>query len=123
MTPQEIEQILDMLIEKLGPVGGHVWSIYVHQVYIEALAGGLVGALLLLAALGMLIGGIYSAKCYLAIDRNPHGHYGAGDRWLNGIIACVIAGPTCLITGMIFASDLIRLFNPEYYAIQMLLNR
>jgi len=123
MTPQEIEQILDMLIEKLGPIGGHVWSIHVRQVYVMALADGVATILLLLAALGFLIGGIYCARRYLSIERGPEYRYGVGERWISGVIGCAIGGPTFLVFGLIFGSGLLKLLNPEYYAIQLLLGR
>jgi len=123
MTPQEIEQIIDMLIEKLGPIGGQVWSIYVRQVYIQTAQNIAVGLLFLLAAVGFLLGGIWSAKSYLRAKNASPNHYGVGDRQAVGIIICGILGPAALVFGVIYLVSTMALFNPEYYAIQMLLGR
>lgn len=123
MTPEQIEQILDMLVEKLGPIGEHVWSVFVRQVYVEAIFEGVIGILFLLAALGFLAGGVWSAKRY-AKAKAESSCYDAGDYSLfGGILPCVLLGSLTFMLAVACLSGLVRLFNVEYYAIQMLLGR
>jgi len=123
MTPEQIEQIINMLAEKLGPLGEHVWSVYVRQVYVSTLGDMVGGALLLLAALGFLLGGVWCARRYMRNRRAESYQYNAGEYQAIGLIICGICGPFALAIGVIAISQVIRLFNPEYYAIQMLLGR
>ena len=126
MTPEQVEQIIEMLAEKLGPLGEHVWAIYVRQVYISVI-GDMIGAVMfLLAALGFLLGGIWCANRYTrnqeAKPRDSYA-YGVGEYQVIGLVICGICGPTALIIGLWGLSTVTRLLNPEYYAIQMLLGR
>jgi len=122
MTPQEVEQILDMLVEKLGPIGTHVWSIYVRQVYIEAWAQGIFGILCLLAVIGSTIGLIWCCKQYKKVKESDRS-YGAGERQLIGIIISVIIAGVAGFCVPFLLYGFTLLFNPEYHAIQMLLGR
>ena len=123
MTPEQVEQIIEMLAEKLGPLGEHVWAIYVRQVYISVI-GDMIGAVIfLLAALGFLLGGIWCARRYTRNqEAKPHS-YGVGEYQIIGLTICGICGPTALVIGILALSTVIRPLNPEYYAIQMLLGR
>ena len=112
MTPEQIEQIIDMLAEKLGPIGGQVWSIYMRQVYVGAL-----GALLWLVA--FLVGSaifVRAARWVCAnskdYDKNMFAFF-----LYAGALACGIAALCALTFGVL------RILNPEYHAIQMLLGR
>jgi len=116
MTPQEIEQIIDMLIEKLGPIGGQVWSIYVRQVYVNAFGSMLWMILLLIGAV--------VAFYWL---RRGISRYRSGSQSDNTIAMLVGGGiglGWCLFFAFgTFTFGVLKILNPEYYAIQMLLGR
>ena len=123
MTPQEIEQIINTLVEKLGPIGGQVWSIYVRQVYVGVITDVVLGILSLLAGVGFLLGARWCLKSYSrARATDPHG-YGVGESQCIAAILCTILGPLVIIAGTVALTTLFRLMNPQYYAIQMLLGR
>ena len=111
MTP---EQIINLLAEKLGPMAEVVWAAYVRQVYVHAF-GGLVWAL-------VFIGG--AVLCWrLALKVQ-------GKKWEDDIdkgflLAGAYAGVACCLVLAIcaFTFDVLKILNPEYWAIQWLLGR
>jgi len=112
MTPEQIEQIINTLIERLGPIGGQVWSIYVRQVYVDVFGGALwmVGFLMAALACWRLI-----RRCE---DIEDHADYifakvGA----YAGVVVCL------LLAFCAFVFDVLKAINPQYHAIQMLLGR
>ena len=112
MTPEQVEQIIEMLSEKLGPLGEHVWAVYMRQVYVDA-----VGALLWLVA--FLVGSAIFVKAARWVcanssdyDKNVFAFF-----LYAGAMACGVAVLCALTFGVL------RILNPEYHAIQMLLGR
>ena len=108
----ELEQIIEMLIEKLGPLGEHVWTVYVRQVYVNAFA-----ALIWLVAL--LVGSAICIKSARWVDASSEDY----DKEFfvfslyAGAVTCVVVA-LCILTFEVF-----QVLNPEYHAIQMLLGR
>jgi uncharacterized membrane protein YidH (DUF202 family) len=121
MTPQEIQQIIDMLIEKLGPIGGQVWSIYVRQVYVHVVANVALGmALLLCGFVGLAVGYVaYKRRAQIMANRKPIRYDDIiAEEWSMGL--GFILGSIALALGFVTLLGLVQLLNPEYYAIQLL---
>ena len=112
MTPEQIEQIIEMLSEKLGPLGEVVWAVYMRQVYIDVLGGFLWMASLLVAA---FVCWRFARKCQGIKD--------SMDRELGTL--CAYFGFVCclLLAFCALIFDVLKVLNPEYHAIQMLLGR
>ena len=123
MTPQEIEQIIEMLAEKLGPIGGQVWGIYVRQVYVSVIAETALGILSLLVCVGSCLGLVWCEKARRrVIDKNPYSICAADGESMWLVVVGIIAGITGFMAVSLL-SALFKLLNPHYYAIQMLLGR
>lgn len=129
MTPQEIEQIIDMLAEKLGPIGGQVWSIYVRQVYVSIVVSVLWAVLFLAVGIVGMVAGILiqrRLKRDRAASKDPQGHwenYFDPTLYYSSIATAYGLGGTGLVLAALALSECVKLLNPEYYAIQMLLGR
>ena len=122
MTPQEIEQIINMLIEKLGPIGGQVWSIYVKQVYVNVATNLFVSLVCLLALVGALLGLRHCIKEYKrATSKDPYG--GKAQLVGAGAVTSATIAAFCGLMVLFCLPEVFQLLNPEYYAIQMLLGR
>ena len=117
MTAEQIEQIVDMLAEKLGPIGAEVWAVYVRQVYVGIAESAFVALLCLVGAAALswltrhLLRKRAKAGSYDQID------YEFALMFVLGALAFIVVVGGCAALG------LFRLLNPEYYAIQMLLGR
>ena len=110
MTPEQLEQIVNTLVEKLGPIGEHVWTAYVKQVYVNVLG----------SAIWLLAFVLGACACVWAARRaaKPNG----GDEF-DVYIAWCAAGFLLLLALVAFTFGVLQVINPEYHAIQMLLGR
>ena len=130
MTPQEIEQIIDMLVEKLGPMGGQVWYAYTRQAYLQGIIVG-IGFLLVLAltltAFGISLWAVTKLKKMGARPQEPASLKRAYDEdegtYFCTLFGAAISAIAFLIPLLLVANEALRLINPEYYALQMLLGR
>jgi hypothetical protein len=118
MTEEEIRKIIEMLAEKIGPMSEVVWQAYVRQAALTGMRTSIIAVVLgILAAIsgGLLI------LFMIYVARNQDDDRG----WWSG---------ACFCDGLCFASLLLatiwvgvdaymRIHNPAYYAIQMLLGR
>ena len=114
MNPTDISKILDILVERLGPMGQATWDTMVKQVLINAQVQqtwgiwlcALAGVFLLLtigkAGFESRWGNADWSYCWL---------------WASLAICCIIPGVLCLTSAFLGFS------NPAYYAIQLLLGR
>jgi uncharacterized membrane protein len=129
MTPEEIQQIIDMLAEKLGPLAQTVWEAYLKQVYIQAAQNAFLGILLIIGGcIGLAIG----YKCFKqrqvivaarkSQDRYGHAYGDTIDQEL-GMGLGFGLGSTATVLGVFILSFCVQILNPEYTAIQMLLGR
>lgn len=116
MTPQEIEQILDMLAEKLGPYAEMVWGVYVRQVYVGVAKD--VFLALLFFACGAA--GVWLIKMFIGKWKKGKSY---DDCWDIAAIITLVVTVFCFALGFLGLSGLFNLLNPEYHAIQMLLGR
>jgi len=109
MTP---EQIIETLAQKLGPMAEVAWAAYLKQVYVNVFGG----------ALWMMVFFGAALVCW----RLAHKYQGikdSTDREL-AIVAAYIGVVTCLLLAFCaFVFDVLKILNPEYHAIQMLLGR
>ena len=115
MTPQEIEQIIDMLVEKLGPTGLHIWSVYIRQVYIQVAMDMFYTVLMTLGAIVSFLAGY---KCMKRYQEGP-----SLNSWDLGALAGFMIGICLILMALIVSNGIAALFNPEYHALQMLLGR
>ena len=132
MTPQEIEQIIDVLVEKLGPIGGQVWAIYIRQVWFEGLLWAFGELIILLLALTALAVAFYGLRRMIKLHAGKSKDMGSDERWefeqdenFWGWTITAASIGTVVFAGLFLAllSQLLRLVNAEYFAIQMLLGR
>jgi len=131
VTPEQLEQIVDMLAEKLGPMAEVVWEAYIRQATLTATRWGVAAVMLgilTVVSLGFLVWFIVGTirECRRAsgspsceeCNKNIDGFYPS----------------SALIDGFVFVGLLMtavwvgieaymRLNNPAFYAIQMLLGR
>lgn len=115
MNPTDISKILDILVERVGPMGQATWETMLRQVQIGAAllrAWGLALCVivLLLAGLGGMICRAESRKEYNQ-DTSP------------GCLCFVIAFFFAIIAAVLFTDAYQRFSNPAYYAIQLLMGR
>jgi len=112
MTPQEIAQITQVLAEKLGPLAEVVWAAYMRQVYVNVLGGALWMVVLLGAAFACWR---LARKCQEikgSLDREFEMVFAYG-----GAVLCLILA-FCALT-----FDVLKVLNPQYWAIEALLGR
>jgi len=123
MGPEEIQAILDMLAERLGPMATKLFAMYMRQVIIEAYRD-------IILALMFLPGGAILARYALRYSdarlkaaaeygrfSDEAGRYAAYTWGAGAIALMLIALGTVLL---IYAP--VILLNPEYAAIQRLLH-
>lgn len=123
MTPGQIEQIIDMLVEKLGPIGEQVWSIYVRQVYVNA-GATLVWAVALLSVAGIGVAiGIEALKRLRYQEKTSQYYVDADTYYAVTGMAWGFAGIALIFGFLALTAGLQYILNPEYYAIQMLLGK
>ena len=109
MTP---EQIVNMLAEKLGPMAEVAWAAYLKQVYINVFGG----VLLMMVFLGAALTCWRLAHKYREVKDSS-------DREL-AIAAAYIGVVTCLLLAFCaFVFDVLKILNPQYWAIEALLGR
>lgn len=142
MTVEEIEQILEMLAEKLGPAAEHILGIYVRQVWLEGLLWGFGELVIFLLALTSLVIALYAWRRFGALvkpeledwaktgstgrERYQKAIQAYRDReslWTWTMAGALIACAFWVVTFTLCCSQLLRLVNPEYFAIQMLIGR
>jgi len=120
MTPEQIEQIIEMLAEKLGPMAEVVWEAYVAQAALTAMHWTLMSAvlgILTLTSLGFLI---------VFIGGGLNKDQSDGDRefcWASSCVDGIVFVVLLLMWLWVSVEAYMRLNNPAYYAIQMLLGR
>ena len=135
MSPDEINQIIDMLQKKLGPISQTVWEAYVRQQYVIGVQQILLGVAFLIATgIGAYVIHViwsvlkeYQDEFDAKKAANPTGYNGTrpdGDAEaamtvLVGIVAVVLF----LIGAWLISDGIGHLVNPTYGAIQGLLGR
>lgn len=130
MTPEEIQQIIDMLAEKLGPMAQVVWEAYLRQVYINVAQSGLLGLFLVIGGcVGLLIGYkcLKQRRVMVAARANPADRYSHpyGDTLPSefGMGLGFGLGSGAITLGLWILTYCLQVLNPQYAAIQMLLGR
>ncbi|KKN82043.1 hypothetical protein LCGC14_0313100 [marine sediment metagenome] len=114
MNPEDIGGILDMLVERLGPMGTEVWGIYVRQ----QLSWGVVAGALRLAFATLLF--VVARKAGKWVKREMTSDTnGTAVAW-GGLIILGLIASVAMLTVM---SPILHILNPEFYAIQALLGR
>lgn len=109
MTP---EQIVNMLAEKLGPMAEVAWAAYLKQVYINVFGGAL-------WMVGFLVAALACWRLVRKSERIKDDDYRIAARVgaYAGIVFCLV------LAFCAFTFDVLKILNPEYWAIQSLLGR
>lgn len=110
MNPQEVEKVLGILADKLGPKAEFVWKTLVRYQYIESGIGLSVGIVLCTLTTWGLVKVIKSIKKNEDIED------------IHGVLMLVI-GVTGLVGIGFVANNLLTLLNPEYFAIRALIGK
>lgn len=106
MTNQKIAELIDQLAKSLGVAADHVWQVLVYQQYIDGIKQMIIyGVIFCVALVGFL-------KCLRLVREEE-------EFW---IIGCVLFGLAVVMTFCEFVSSIGLLINPEYYAIQEILD-
>jgi hypothetical protein len=112
MTPEQIQKIVDLLAEKLGPMAEVVWAAYVRQAYLSAIQDTIMG-----------VATCVGFKCREARNKKLSGdRYAKADNEHTEMVASwVIAAIFLMIAGWILTVAPFRFLNLEYNAIHLLL--
>ncbi len=115
--------IITSLVDKLGPVGNHLFQVYITQKFSEGVAWLSVGILALLVILIVNIavfwytGRPHDETSYYS--KANYDHDAREMRVLSVGISCVFI----VVVGLAIVIPTLMVLNPEYYAIQSLLGR
>jgi len=113
MNPTEVAKILDILVERLGPVGQQVWDALLRQVLIQAQVQQTWGIGLCILAGVLLV---------IAIGTAIYEFSGCRD--FGNVVAWAALAAISGLAGATYLSWAYKGFtNPTYYAIQLLLGR
>ena len=108
---EEIERVIDLLISRFGPLGEHVWSVYVRQAWLEGV----------LYAFGLILSLLSLSGAFLITRMlNKKSNMDDTDGWSTCFFMLFLFGIVGFILCLI---GLPRIINPEYYAFQKLLGR
>lgn len=120
---EEILSRFDLLVAKIAEVSPKVWAIYIKQQYIEGIVNISVFIIFLIPfiiSLKIVINNINNEEYYIkkpfGTDPTPKGFTWAVIAIITGFITVI----SLLI--MLLEGNILKLFNPEYYAIKDLLN-
>lgn len=117
MTPEQIQELLDRLFEIGGAVASKGWEIAIRQVYAIVAINAV--WLAVVVAVGVLMLPLYRKASRMDDGTNEDSEMlGEAGRVVSVIIflVCVVVVPF-LLTGLV-----VRLVNPEWYAVQLLLD-
>ena len=105
----DISGAIAVLAQKLGVAAEHVYATLVRQQIVEGIAAI---AAIIAALIGICVVVILGKLCF-KLDNEGH-------EWPVVIIGCIAAVILVFSIGtlVISPSDILKLFNPEYYAIQ-----
>ena len=111
--PQNVEQTLQILAERFGTTVEHLWSVAVRQTYVDA-----VTAVLLILAVSA---GAYFALRWCKMSFEEDDSSMGEKRMFAGLIACIVLG---ILAGVVLSNinKLLQVFNPEFYAVKLLLS-
>ena len=117
MTPQEISKILEELAAILGPIAETVWDIHVRQFYIGVTLEFGLGLVLFLISMACLGLGLWARKSHMRKQKRRE------DTLVEEISMAVATalGVFCFLFCWVPLASILRLLNPEYYIIQLLL--
>ena len=116
MNPEDVVAVVEGIGELASPMAQEAWRLAVRQTYVTGatcLLGVIVGIACLVGATSLIMRGIRESA------QGDFGDDGFG--W-------IIGGAACAVTGMVLAIPcghmaIQALFNPEWYAITILLGR
>jgi len=121
----KLDQYLGALANKAGVAADHFYPIFVRQQMIEGLTGILILAVVAVAAVFFLKVGLLGAKSADAGDKWDAGWLDTSRTIIGFVVggACVLAVFISLVsTNSPFSNSIGKILNPEYYAVQSLVN-
>jgi hypothetical protein len=122
MNADQINQVINELAAKLGPLGRTVWDAYVRQQLVVGYQELGFAVVLLVVMIGLLVVArmVWNAraKAHLA---NPRANL---SEYEGGTTGALLSGAVCLCLTLLLVSDgIAHLVNPQYGAVQALLGR
>ena len=111
--PQNVEKTLQILAERFGTTVEHLWSVAVRQTYVDAATG-------VLLILAVSVTSYFALRwCKKAFEED--GSYMGDKRMFASLIACIVL---IILAGVVLSNigNLLQIFNPEFYAVKLLLS-
>lgn len=125
MDPEMINEVVDILVDRLGPAGLHLYEVYVRQQVIAWWGGFWVAVgVVAVASIGVSV----AVKKGLPLwvkgydDRSKEEDAWSGIFLAAAVIPGAIAAVALLVLGNHLA-NISQILNPEFHAIQVLLGR
>jgi uncharacterized membrane protein YjjP (DUF1212 family) len=114
------EEAIAELIELVKTSAPHLWFIARRQVYAQVLGSGFAVLASALTVLGCKITVTYAKKRDREEEESRRFYSG---EWFVAVVGAIIVGVVAAFLGLTFLYDVIvRLYNPDYYAIKVLID-
>lgn len=111
--PQNVEKALQILAERFGTTVEHLWTVAVRQTYVDA-------ATSILLILVVSVASYFALRwCKKAFEEDDSSM--GEKRMFAWIIACIVLA---ILAGVVLSNigKLLQVFNPEFYAVKLLLS-
>lgn len=105
-------EYIDRLAESLGVATEYILEVLIMQKVTEAIV---FGSFTLIVSLACIVGAYAFIKKFISVDKNKEDATG----WGFGVFFSITGA---LVFGAIFCVNLIKLINPEYYALKDILD-
>lgn len=111
-TVAEISKALEPLAQKLGEGAGHVYEVYLRQMFME-------GAFNLIASISMAIIIVIVATLYL----NYMNKVNPAEKGANIVLVCLVLSIPMTVIILSSLGNVTKMLNPEYHAIQRIVEQ
>lgn len=110
MNADNINSVLDALAARFGATGAHLWAAIVRQVYVHAVMNMLVALICGAVVLYFLR---KRAALHEWYDKSIDAEMGVGAAYIVAFVSAIV--------GLFNLFGIARIFNPEFYALQYVL--
>lgn len=108
----EISKVLEPLAQKLGEGAGHVYEVYVRQMFAEGVSLAIIGTFFLILIVTAIV----------LVSRTALNNRGEeDDEAAITVVACMLI-PLCVLV-FALTENTMKIINPEYYAIERIVNQ
>lgn len=122
MSPEDIGKALDEIGKRIGPYGEAAWGVLVKQTFTEGIVFSIIGAVALITTLvATVIGVRIMLRMYRKDVEQNHRYADMTPYAIFGTLGATMAIFLVVILTGNLASQLLKLLNPEYYALTRLL--